>query len=94
MAEPQHETETDPQFVERIAAAIVRRRLTTPAILLLESSKPLNFIGSQMMIVAHPLLRMVFPLAAGPDYDRLVRLLEERDSIERLICAIELLETG
>ena len=41
-------------LLTKVATEIVRRRLTVPAILFLETCKPLNFIGSQMLIALKP----------------------------------------
>lgn len=84
---PPESTEADDEaLINRIAGEIVRRRMTTPAILFLESVKPLNFVGSQFLAFMDPILRLFLTIR---DYDRLVRLLEKRESIERVIQAIE-----
>lgn len=80
------ETDQDEALIERLATEIVRRRLTTPAILFLESVKPLNFIGSQFLVFLDPIVRLFLTI---PEYQRFARLLEERGTIERLIVAIE-----
>ena len=80
------ETETDEAFLARIAREVVRRRLTTPAILFLESVKPLNVVGSQFLYFLDPIVHLFVPF---PDLPRIARLLEDRDAIERLVLAIE-----
>jgi len=86
MDEPSGPPDEDEALIARIADQIVRRRLAVPAILFLESVKPLNFVGSQLMVFMDPILKLVTTI---PDYERLAKLLEERGSIERLIQAIE-----
>ncbi len=74
------------RFLERAAGTIVRRRLTVPAVLTLESLQPLSFIGSQALLVLSPMLGLAF----NPrDLQTLYRLLEERTGIERLLNLIE-----
>lgn len=76
----------DAALLHRVAREVVRRHLVTPAILFLESAKPLNFVASQLLVFLDPILRLFLTL---PDYGRLARLLERRESIEWLIVAIE-----
>ncbi len=75
----------DRELVERLARFVVRRRMSAPALLVLETGRPLNFIGSQFLVFLSPFLKLVFsPL----EYDRFVRLLERRRSIDLIIDAI------
>jgi hypothetical protein len=60
--------------------------MTVPAILLLESMKPLSFLGSQALHFFEPMVRSLFSV---PDYERVAALLERRDSIEALLVRIE-----
>ena len=73
-------------FLERAARAVVRRRLTVPAVLTLESLRPLSFIGSQALLVLTPMLSLVFN---HRDLQTLYRLLEKRTGIERFLTLIE-----
>lgn len=78
-------------LVERLAAFVVRRRLTAAAILLLETGRPLNFVGSQLLAFLSPVLTLIF---SRPDCERLVRLLDRRASIDHLVTAIEAREAA
>jgi hypothetical protein len=78
--------EEDLAYLRKIADAVVRRRLEVPAILFLESVRPLNFIGNQVMVFLKPIVDVVIPVA---DYDRIMKLLERRETIGRLIELIE-----
>lgn len=73
-------------LVDRLATEIVRRRLAVPAIVVLESARPLTFVGNQALVFMEPLVRAFL---AAPDYDLFVKLLEDRDRVEALIAAIE-----
>jgi hypothetical protein len=74
------------ELLDLLARQVCERRLETPAIFMLESVKPLNFVGAQVMHFFAPL---VTPFYGGPYYDRLARLLEKRGAIEALIVRIE-----
>jgi hypothetical protein len=79
-------TPEDHELVERLAAFVVRRGMTTPALMALESGRPLNFIGSQLLAFFGPLLTFVF---SAPEYDRFILILGKRSSIDLIIQAIE-----
>ncbi len=49
------------EFVEKIATKINQLGLVGPAVALLESHKPLAFIGSQFLLVAQPSLALFLP---------------------------------
>jgi hypothetical protein len=74
------------ELTTRLAREIVARQLTVPAIIFLESIKPLSFLGNQMLIFANPVISLV---VSSGDYYRFVRMLENRENIEKLILVIE-----
>jgi hypothetical protein len=74
------------KIIKQVADEIVKRRLTAPAIFLLESSSPLNFIGSQAMIALEPFIKTIFNL---PNYRRFALLMEGDKNVKRLIEMIE-----
>jgi len=65
-------------LLRKMAIKIAERRMTAPAILFLESFRPMNYIGSQLMLVLQPMLNIFFTL---PEWDELRRILERRESI-------------
>ena len=71
---------------DRIADRVVQLRMATPAILFLESVRPLNYIGSQAMIFFAPLVHAVFSLR---EYDLIQEALEHREAISYLLDLIE-----
>lgn len=79
-------TEADRELLRRLALAVVLRRMSTPALLFLQSVRPLNYVGSQAMVFLRPFLT---PLFNQVDYDRLAAVLERREGIGALIEAIE-----
>ena len=77
------------EILDRIAYKVVQWRMTVPAILFLESVKPLNFVGSQMLVFFEPFVQAVFTVR---DYNEFVRMMEERENVERLLQRIEKLD--
>ena len=75
-------TDRQRQLLQTVADKLIQRRLEAPAILFLESVKPLSFIASQGLIVLGPLLQ---PLLSVKDYDLLTEALESRENVEWLI---------
>ena len=81
-----HGEEDYTDLIEKIAKAVVSRQLTVPAIILLESVKPLSFLGNQLLIFANPVVSLI---VQSKDYYRFVKMSEERENLEKLIVAIE-----
>jgi hypothetical protein len=79
-------TPEDDALLTKLAATVVRYRMTVPAIFFLESVKPLSFIGSQALVFFEPFVRALF---AAPDYDRFATLMERRENLEALLVRIE-----
>ena len=82
-------TEISP-LLTRLAKEVVDRSLTAPAVMFLESTKPLSFLGSQIMVFFAPFVKAFWD---GGSYDRLAGLLEERENVETLLREIERLES-
>ncbi|MBK8173426.1 MAG: hypothetical protein IPK60_24255 [Sandaracinaceae bacterium] len=85
-AEPDTLNDEEEKLLERFAHAVVQRGLVAPAILFLESVRPLNFLASQGMLFFSPMLSALFP---RQEWDVLQRLLERRASIEHIVSRIE-----
>jgi hypothetical protein len=79
------------EVLNKIAQKVVDLRLTPVAIVMLESGKPLSFVGSQLMVFLQPVVTSLFPFH---QYDEVAALLEERSNVEALIQKIEELEDG
>lgn len=78
--------EEEDRVLEKLAKKVVEWRMAVPAIMFLESVKPLNFIGSQAMVFFEPIVQSVFNFR---DYDTLRTALERRQTIEILLVKIE-----
>jgi hypothetical protein len=79
------------EILTKIAQKVIDLRLAPVAIIMLESSKPLSFVGSQLMVFMQPIVTSVFPFH---QYDEVAALLEDRTNVEALIQKIEKLEDG
>ncbi len=79
-------TPEDLALLERVARAIVARGMAAPATLFLESMGPMNFLGSQALHVLAPIIEFAL---SGSELTQIARLLERRESIQRLIILIE-----
>jgi hypothetical protein len=78
--------EDDRALLAKLSDWLVERRLETPAILFLESVRPLSFVGAQGMYFLEPFARAIFNVK---DYERLARMLERRSNLEVLVRTIE-----
>lgn len=76
-------------LINRIAQKVIDYRLAPVAIVFLESSKPLSFLGNQFLIFMQPFYRALFSYR---EYEEIAAMLEDRNNIEALICEIERLE--
>ena len=76
----------DRLLLERLAQRVVELRLETPAILTLESTRPLSVLAGQAMLFFEPFAQALFHY---PDYRRLAALVERRDALELLTRLIE-----
>ena len=72
--------------LEKLAKKVVRWRMAVPAILFLESVKPLNYIGSQVMVFFEPIVQTIFNFR---DYDNFRMAMERRENVENLLQKIE-----
>lgn len=82
--------EADRELIDVVCREVVKRRMATPATLFLESTRPLNYVGSQTMVFFEPVMRAVLRNPAA--WERFSAILEHRGSIEYLCRRIETLE--
>jgi len=79
-------TPEDEALLDRMAARVVELHMEVPALLALESGRPLTFLASQSMIFFEPMVRALFRL---PDYRRVSALIERREVVDKLATKIE-----
>ena len=76
-------------MIEKIAKAIAERRMAAPAILAIESLKPLNFIGSQVMHFLSPFAQVIFN---KDEYEEFAALIENDEYLHLLVKRIDELD--
>ena len=86
MASEPELTPEDRALLERLAVRVVELHLTTPAILTLESGRPLSLLAGQTMLFFEPLAQALFGMR---DLRRYAALVERREVIEIFTRMIE-----
>ena len=76
----------DTVLIRKLADFVIRRNMSVPAVMFLESVRPLNFVGSQAMVFFKPILSRFF---SRVEYDRIAIILEKREVVDLLINEIE-----
>ena len=79
-------TEREREIAVRVCREVVRRRMTTPALMLLEMSRPLNFLGAQALHFFRP-FGSVF--VEPGSWEAFAALVERRGSVEFLCRTLE-----
>jgi len=78
--------EEEDAVLEKVAKKVVEWRMAVPAIVALESMKPLNYIGAQAMVFFEPIVQTIFNIR---DYNTFRVALERRENMENLLQKIE-----
>jgi hypothetical protein len=86
---PAEPNEAQRAIVEMLCAEVVRRRLTAPAFLMLEMSRPLNYVSAQLLHYFQPMLAIVVDTAG---YEEFTRFLEQRGAIDYICQRLEAAE--
>ena len=76
----------DLALLERLAQRIADLRLETPAILTLESARPLTVVAGQAMLFFEPFAQALYRFE---DYRRVAALVERREALDALTRLIE-----
>jgi hypothetical protein len=79
-------TAEDQALLARVARRVVELHLDVPALLALESIRPLSLVASQGMIFFEPVVQA---LLRFQDYRRFALLAERREALEELAVLIE-----
>ena len=77
------------ELIEKVAVFFAERRMGAPILLFLESIKPLNFIGSQVMYFFAPFANVLF---SGNQFEEFAAIISQRENIELLIKRIDQLD--
>ena len=86
VSDPAPLSPADLALLERLATRVVELRLEVPAILALETGRPLSLVASQAMIFFEPIAQA---LAPGEGWRRVAKLVERREAVEALARLIE-----
>ncbi len=77
-------------IVDKVCREVVKRRLALPAQILLETFRPLNYIGSQVMHFFQPIISAVLTVDG---YTEFSHFLEQRGSVDYLCNRINEIES-
>lgn len=77
------------EVLGKVAQALVKRRLTAPAIFTLESMMPLSYVASQALVMLKPFVQGLIGIK---DYEVFAAALEERENVEWLLRQLEAAE--
>ena len=80
--------EKEKQLIDKIAGTIVKRQMEAPAILFLETIKPLSFLSSQLALFTVSPFLTLFGEYQQDGYN-VINLFEKPGNVERLIVTIE-----
>ncbi len=78
--------------VDWLSKQVVKRHLTTPALMALEMGRPLNYVSAQMLHVMGPAAWALMPAETYASYTSFAAFLEKRGSIDTICRRIEELE--
>jgi hypothetical protein len=76
------------QLIDKIAGTIVKRKMEAPAILFLETMKPISFLSSQLALFTVSPFLTIFGEYQQDGYD-IISLFEKPGNVERLIVTLE-----
>ena len=76
------------KLLSKMAAQVVRRGLTMPAIWMLEVHRPVMPLAGQAGIVFSPFLGTLFAGGAF-DLQKYIKLMQKRENVDRLIALID-----
>lgn len=73
-------------FVQSVARAVCRHRLHHPALILLETGRPLALLAAQCVWLAQPVLSLFYPRRAISQF---AQLLETPEALSQLMAELE-----
>ena len=85
----QEPTADQQKSVDWVCMQVAKRHLTTPALIGLEMSRPLNYVASQGLQFAAPGVWAIVQQQTYADYQHFAKFLEHRGSVDYLVSRIE-----
>ncbi len=73
-------------FVQSVARVVCRHKLHQPALILLETSRPLALLAAQCVWLAQPVLSLFYPRHAIGQF---AQMLEDGDALNQLMAELE-----
>lgn len=77
------------ELIEKVSVFIVKRKMASPAIMTIESLRPLTRVGSQILYFLAPFAELIFN---PKEYQEFALLLEKDDNIKLLLSRIDELD--
>jgi hypothetical protein len=87
--EDRYDPERQREVLGKVAEGLVARKLTAPAIFVLESSMPLTYVASQALVLLRPFVQAIVGIQ---DYEVFAAAVEDRGNVEWLIQQLEAAE--
>lgn len=84
-------TDLQRTVVEKLCVEVARRHLTTPALLMLEMSRPLNYVSAQLLHFFQPIVGILTDTAG---YDAFTAFLEQRGAADYIAGRLEAVEAA
>lgn len=78
----------DIKLIDEVASEVIKRRMSVPVLLFLESVKPLSFLTSQSLYFLRPFL-IAATRGNVQKYERFALLMEKTEGMQRFIESIE-----
>ena len=77
------------ELIEKVAVFLATRRMAAPAMLFIESFRPLHFVGSQIMYLVSPFASVIF---SENEFEEFAALISEHENIKLLLKRIDELD--
>lgn len=74
------------KILEKVADFIAKRRMGSPALMFIESVRPLNFIASQLLYFLAPFAELIFN---PKEYQQFAALIEDNENVKYLLEKID-----
>lgn len=88
-AADRYDPERQREVLGKVAKGLAARRLTAPAIFVLEAAMPLTYVASQALVLLKPFVQAIVGIK---DYEVFAAALEDRGNVEWLIQQLEAAE--
>ncbi|MCA9295638.1 MAG: hypothetical protein KC983_03955 [Phycisphaerales bacterium] len=91
---PATPTPEQADLIDQICEVLARKHIATPAMVMLEVSRPLNYVGAQVMTAFGPVMWTILRKRGYAGYKALAAFLEHRGSVDYILQRIEHFEAN